>query len=48
MAEFQLDEFVLGIIVFSLKILSMFDSLYKAFMKFVNVKYKFFWDMSRK
>ena len=41
-AGFQLDGFVLGIVIFRLKILCMFDILYEAFMNFVEVGRKFF------
>jgi len=41
-AGFQLDWFVLGVVVVGLKILRVFDVLYEAFMNFMKVGRKFF------
>ena len=41
-AGFQLDGFVLGIIIFRLKILRVFDILHEAFENFVEVGREFF------
>jgi len=41
-AGFELDGFVLGVVVFGLKILCMFDVLYEAFVNFVEVGWEFF------
>jgi len=42
MAGFEYDRFVIGVVVFGLKILSVFDILYEAFMNFMKVGHEFF------
>ena len=41
-AGFELDGFVLGIVVFGLKVLRVFDVLNEAFMNFVEIGREFF------